>query len=71
LATETKAPLHQRAMQELKEFAILTIYLYVTLGAVVLMKTAVLHTLESRVLPKFRLRMRAGMPPFYRCPVVR
>jgi hypothetical protein len=28
-------------------------------------------TLESRVLPEFRLRMRAGMPPFYRCPVVR
>jgi hypothetical protein len=23
-------------------------------------------TLESRVLPEFRLRMRAGMPPFYR-----
>jgi hypothetical protein len=44
LATETKAPLHQRAVHELKEFAILTIYLYVTLGAVVLMKTAVLHT---------------------------
>jgi hypothetical protein len=44
LAIETKAPLHQRAVHELKEFAILTIYLYVTLGAVVLMKTAVLHT---------------------------
>jgi hypothetical protein len=44
LATETKATLHQRAMQELKEFAILAGYLYVTLGAVVLMKTAILHT---------------------------
>ena len=28
-------------------------------------------SLESRVLPEFRFRMRAGMPPFYRCPVVR
>jgi hypothetical protein len=44
LATETKATLHQRALQELKEFAILTVYLYVTLGAVVIMKTSVLHT---------------------------
>ncbi len=29
------------------------------------------RALEFRVLPEFRLRMRAGMPPFYRCPVVR
>jgi Lipocalin-like domain len=28
-------------------------------------------TRESRVLPEFRLRMRAGMPAFYWCPVVR
>jgi hypothetical protein len=39
-----KATLHQRAIHELKEFAILTVYLYITLGAVILMKTAVLHT---------------------------
>jgi hypothetical protein len=46
VATEakTKATLHQRAMHELKEFVILAVYLYVTLGAVMLMKTAVLHT---------------------------
>jgi len=46
LATETtaKATLQQRAMHELKEFAILFVYLYITLGAVVLLKTAVLHT---------------------------
>src|SRR5688572_2164012 len=31
-------------MRELKEFAILTVYLYITLGSVVFMKTAVLHT---------------------------
>ncbi|MGH7224297.1 MAG: hypothetical protein ACRELF_13785, partial [Gemmataceae bacterium] len=45
MATETiaKATLHQRAVHELKEFAILTAYLYVTLGAVIVMKTAVLH----------------------------
>ena len=30
-----------------------------------------ISTLKSRVLPEFRLRMRAGMPPFYWCPVVR
>jgi hypothetical protein len=38
------ATLHQRALHEFKEFAILAVYLYVTLGSVVLMKTAVLHT---------------------------
>ena len=42
--TNAKATLHQRAIHELKEFAILAVYLYITLGAVVLMKTAVLHT---------------------------
>jgi hypothetical protein len=41
--TDAKATLHQRAMHELKEFAILAVYLYITLGAVILMKTAVLH----------------------------
>jgi hypothetical protein len=39
-----KTTLQQRAMHELKEFAILTVYLYITLGAVILMKTAVLHS---------------------------
>jgi hypothetical protein len=39
-----KATLPQRAVHEFREFAILTVYLYITLGAVVLMKTAVLHT---------------------------
>jgi hypothetical protein len=46
LATETnaKATLHQRAMHELKELVFISLYLYITLGAVILMKTAVLHT---------------------------
>jgi hypothetical protein len=46
VATETtaKATLHQRAMHELKEFAILAVYLYITFGAVIMMKTAVLHS---------------------------
>src|SRR5271166_2605154 len=46
VATETnvKATLHQRAIHELKEFVILAVYLYITLGAVIMMKTAVLHT---------------------------
>jgi len=39
-----KLPLHQRAAHEIKELAILTLYLYVAIGAVTIMKTAVLHT---------------------------
>jgi hypothetical protein len=39
-----KPPLHQRAMHELKELVFISLYLYVTIGAVILMKTAVLHT---------------------------
>ena len=41
--TTTKAALGRRAVHEFKELAILTAYLYVTLGAVILMKAAVLH----------------------------
>jgi hypothetical protein len=39
-----KATLQQRAVHEFTEFAILTVYLYITLGAVIVMKTAVLHS---------------------------
>jgi hypothetical protein len=68
---EAKATLHQRAMRELKEFAILFVYLYITLGSVVLMKTAVLHTqgiefapwgiavVKAAVLAKFMLLGKA------------
>ena len=49
--TEVKPTLHHRAMHELKEFVILTVYLYITLGAVILMKTAVLHTEGIAVSP--------------------
>jgi hypothetical protein len=42
--TTVKAPLHQRAMHELKELVFISLYLYVSLGAVILMKTAVLRT---------------------------
>jgi hypothetical protein len=42
--TTAKAPLHQRAVHELKELLFITLYLYIALGAVILMKTAVLHT---------------------------
>lgn len=41
--TTTKLTLRQRTVHELKEFAILTLYLYITIGAVILMKGAVLH----------------------------
>ena len=39
-----KATLRQRATSELKELVVLTCYLYVTLGVVIVMKTAVLHS---------------------------
>jgi hypothetical protein len=69
--TTTKATLGQRAVHELKEMAILALYLYVTLGAVILMKTAVLHSagisftpwgiaaVKALVLAKFMLIGRA------------
>jgi hypothetical protein len=69
--TNAKATLHQRAIHELKEFAILAVYLYITLGAVIAMKTAVLHTqgiefvpwgiaiVKAMVLAKFMLIGRA------------
>jgi hypothetical protein len=46
VTTETyaKVTVRQRAEHELKELAIISAYLYVTLGAVILTKTAVLHT---------------------------
>jgi len=44
LKTNTKAALRQRGMHELKELLFISLYLYITLGAVILMKTAVLHT---------------------------
>ncbi len=42
--------LYPPAMHELKAFAILTVYLYVTLGAVIMMKTAVLHSLHKPIM---------------------
>jgi hypothetical protein len=73
MATEAtaKATLGQRAVHEFKEIAILTAYLYVTLGAVILMKAAVLHgagisfvpwgiaIVKALVLAKFMLIGRA------------
>ena len=47
--TAAKATLHQRAMHELKEFTILALYLYITLGAVIIIKTAVLHSVGIEV----------------------
>ena len=73
MATEmhAKATLRQRAMHELAEFAILTVYLYVTLGAVILVKASVLRDegihyapwgiaiVKAAVLAKFMLVGRA------------
>lgn len=46
-----KTTLHERATHELKEFVVLVVYLYITLGAVILMKMAVLHTQGIEVAP--------------------
>ena len=48
--TSAKPTLHQRAMNEIKEFAILAVYLYITLGAVI-NETAVLHNVALRSPP--------------------
>ena len=49
--TSTKPTLHERVMHEIKEFAILTVYLYITLGAVIMMKAAVLHADDINFTP--------------------
>jgi hypothetical protein len=49
--TTAKPTLRQRAMHESKEFVVLALYLYVCLGAVILMKTAVLHSVGIEVAP--------------------
>jgi hypothetical protein len=71
VAVEPHATLHQRVMHELTEFVILTAYLYITLGAVILMKAAVLRdqgisfapwgiaAVKAAVLAKFILIGRA------------
>ena len=73
MATETtaNAPPRQRAGHEFKELAIIAVYLYITLGAVIVMKTAVLHdqgisfvpwgiaAVKSLLLAKFILLGRA------------
>ncbi len=41
--TNAKTTLRQRAIHEFKELVIISLYLYITLGAVILLKTAVLH----------------------------
>jgi len=42
--TDAKKTLYQRALHEFTELAIPFVYLYITLGAVIIIKTAVLHT---------------------------
>ena len=62
-----KATLRQRAVHEFKELAVISLYLYVTLGAMLLLKAAILHDqgiefapwgtaiIKSVVLAKFML----------------
>jgi hypothetical protein len=40
----TKPTLRQRTVLEIKELVFLSLYLYITLGAMIMLKTAVLHT---------------------------
>ena len=47
--TDEKLPLYKRAGHEFVELAILTLYLYVTIGAVIMMKTAVLQIGRAHV----------------------
>ena len=51
IETTGKASLRQRAMHELKELVFTSLYLYVALGSVILMKTAVLHTRGVEISP--------------------
>jgi hypothetical protein len=44
IESPANATLQQRATHEIKELLILAVYLYITLGAVIVVKTAVLHT---------------------------
>ena len=41
--TQAKTTLRQRAMHEFEELVIISLYLYITLGAMILFKTAMLH----------------------------
>jgi hypothetical protein len=73
MTTETTAKVtpRQQAVHELKELAIVAVYLYITFGAVIVMKTAVLHdqgisfapwgiaAVKSLLLAKFILLGRA------------
>jgi hypothetical protein len=71
IETTAKATLPKRALHEFKELAIVTLYLYITLGAIILFKAAVLHTqgvsfapwgiaiVKAVVLAKFMLIGRA------------
>src|SRR5580704_12554367 len=43
--------LRQRGMHELKELLLISLYLYITLGAVILIKTAVLDTVGIKFAP--------------------
>jgi hypothetical protein len=49
--TSAKATLQQRVVHEFKELAIISAYLYVTLGAVIMMKAAVLRTEGIEFIP--------------------
>jgi hypothetical protein len=53
MATEisAKPTLRQRGIHELREFLVLAVYFYVTLGAIILMKTAVLHAHDISFAP--------------------
>ena len=47
----TKPTLRQRTYLEIKELVFLSLYLFITLGAMIMLKTAVLHTEEIDFTP--------------------
>ena len=48
---KAKVPLRQRAVHEFREFLFLSAYLYVTLGAVIVMRTGALHAQGIDITP--------------------
>ncbi len=70
LEPHVKATLPQRAIHETKELVILTAYLYVTLGAVIAMKAAVLHTRSIEFAPWGIAIVKALLLPSSCCLVV-
>jgi hypothetical protein len=49
--SDSRPTLRQRVEHELREFVVLTLYLYICLGSVIMMKVAVLHSVGIEMAP--------------------